>query len=75
MGVEAALARNQALRFREGPTTLFLLVADEERARLVRRLAAGEAPRDLLLKGDADPLLLEWLVQDVLAKGVATLGS
>jgi len=73
MGVEAALARNQALRFREGPTTLFLLVADEERSRLVRRMAAGEAPRDLLLKGDVDPLLLEWLVQDVLAKGVASL--
>lgn len=51
MGVEAALARSTGLRFREGPTTLFLLVADDERARLVRRMAAGEAPRDLLAGG------------------------
>jgi CheY-like chemotaxis protein len=75
MGVEAALARSTGLRFREGPTTLFLLVADDERARLVRRMAAGEAPRDLLASGDVDPLLLEWLVQDVLAKGVASLSG
>ena len=72
-GVEAALARNALLRFRDIPTALFLTVADEERSRLVRRMAAGEAPRDLLVKGEADPLLLEWLVRDVLSKGVAVL--
>jgi hypothetical protein len=72
-GVEAALARNSLLRFRDIPTALFLTVADKERSRLVRRMAAGEAPRDLLVKGEADPLLLEWLVRDVLSKGVAVL--
>jgi CheY-like chemotaxis protein len=72
---DSALANSAVLRFREGPMALFLLVADDERARLVRRMAAGESPRDLLASSDVNPLLLEWLVQDVLAKGVASLSA
>lgn len=70
---ERALSERAALRFREAPTTLFLAVADKERASVVKRLQAGAAPRDLLEGGEVDPLLIEWVVQEVIAKGLATV--
>jgi hypothetical protein len=70
---EEALGDDARLIFKEAPSRLYYLVADEVSQGVARRFEAGASPRDVLSGGEVDPLLVEWVVRDLLNKGVAEL--
>lgn len=70
---EQALGDNARLRFKEAPARLYFLVADAMSQAVARRFEAGASPRELLSSGEVDPLLMEWVVSDLLHKGIAEL--
>jgi CheY-like chemotaxis protein len=70
---EQALGDNARLRFKEAPSRLYFLVADAMSQAVARRFEAGASPRELLSSGEVDPLLMEWVVSDLLHKGIAEL--
>jgi hypothetical protein len=47
----------------------YLLATPEPSRALVRRLVAGDSPRDLLLRGDVAPSLIEDVLADLAARG------
>jgi len=72
---EEALGADARLVFKEVPSRLYFLVADDVSQGVARRFEAGASPREVLLGGEVDPLLVEWVVRDLLNKGVAELAG
>ena len=70
MGAERVLLDEQVL-------DAYLRATPEPARALIRKIAAGTAPRDVLLSGEVDPGLLEDVLSDLASRGAvaAVLGS
>lgn len=68
---ERLLSENARLHFSAPLLEFYALVSTDVVRPLLAALRGGAAPRELLVRGDASPVLVEWLVKDLLAKGIA----
>ena len=68
---EHMFASNSHLACDEELLRFYLVVCPDMARPVARALAEGNPPREVLAGGQFSPLLIEWVVQDMLRKNVA----
>ena len=66
-----ALASGKSLRLRDDLLETYTKTCPDAARVVVDELAAGALPRDLIMRGDIDPILVDSVVRDMFRKGVA----
>jgi DNA-binding response OmpR family regulator len=67
-----ALAQGKPLRLRDDLLETYMKTCPDAARIVVDQVAAGAPPRDLIMSGSVDPILVDSVVRDMFRKGVAT---
>ncbi|MFZ9888304.1 MAG: response regulator [Myxococcota bacterium] len=68
---ERMLSGDSKLTFHPSMSTFYRMVSPEVVQAIMDALADGNAPREVMASGIASPVLVDWVVKDMLRKGVA----
>jgi DNA-binding response OmpR family regulator len=72
---ERMLAEDTRLSFNAASTRFYRMVCPEPVRPLIESLEAGRSPREVMADSGASPLLVEWLVKDLLRKHIASFAT